>query len=412
MSSLPQSATMPGSAQLEQTNLAFKRLSYAEAVAYLVGTNVGAAILSLPYAARLGGFPAVVIVGVLSTLFAMISHLLIAETMLRTPKVTQLMGIFRTYVFRGTRGGWFLGFMFVVTIGVAIPALTAYVQGGAEALQVLFGLDHRVAVALFFVPGIAVVWLGLRAIGYVQKLFSLVLGCALIFLAAGSLVHPGFSFGRLLSFHASGLLPIIPVGVFTCMSQTSVPEIVRGLADRPRLIPRAIRTALLINLGFVLVVPMSIFGILSASEISPLATASWGLTLGKAGSMAANLFAFLALITSFWGTAGSILTNVVDIFRFPSDWDLRYRLVAFAITVAPSLVLIALNLAGFVELIQVAGGVGGVLLALLPIVAWKRARRQCARTPEYSIPDWLSGWIQWPMIVFYLGTLAVAAIFV
>lgn len=410
MTSMPRAIPASGSVQLEQSNLAFKRLSYVEAVAYLVGTNVGAAVLSLPYAARAGGYPAVIIAGLLSTAFSMISHLLIAEAMLRTPKVTQLMGLFRAYVFRGPRGGWYLGFMFLVTIGVAIPALTAYVQGGADALQGLLHLSPRAALALFFVPGIAVVWLGLRATGFVQKLFSLGLGCSLIFLTAASLLHPGFSFGRLLNFRLSGLLPIFPVGIFTCMSQTSVPEIVRGLADRPRLIPRAIRTALLINLGFVFVVPLSIFGVLAPSEISPLATVSWGTTLGAAGAGAANLFAFLALITSFWGTAGSILTNIVDILRFPSDWDLRYRLIAFGITVAPSLVLIALNLIGFVGLIQVAGGVGGVLLALLPIIVWKRARRLGTRSPEYCVPDWLGRWAPWPMTLFYLGSLAIAAI--
>lgn len=401
MSIQPLSPQATPAARLVEGNLAFRRLSFAEAVAYLVGTNVGAAILSLPYAARAGGYPAVLIVGVMSTLFAVLSHLLIAETMLRTPEVTQLIGLFRTYVFRGQTGRWYLGFLFAITIGVAIPSLTAYILGGAEAIRALTGLHHSAAVALFFVPGIAVVWLGLRATGYFQKVFSLLMGGVLVLLTAFSITRPQFMASRLLWFHPSGLLPILPVGVFTCMSQTSVPEIVRGLADRPALIPKAIRRALFINLAFVLIVPISIFGMLQPAGISPMATVAWGATLGKMGRLAANLFALLALITSFWGSAGSILTNVVDILRFPSDWNLRYRLLAFGITVLPSIALIIFNLAGFTGLIEIAGGVGGVLLATLPIWIWRRARKAGPRIPEYQVSDRVSRWAPWLMISFY-----------
>ncbi|MGI5853486.1 MAG: aromatic amino acid transport family protein [Bacillota bacterium] len=395
---------------LVETNLAFKKLSFSEAVAYLVGTNVGAAVLSLPYAARTGGFPAVIITAVLCTFFSMISHLFITEAMLRTPEVTQLTGLFRNYLFKGKAGRYYLGFLFAITIGVAIPALTAYILGGAEALQAVTGWQRSTCLACFFIPGIAVVWLGLGIAGKLQKIVSLAMGGIIIGLTVFSILRPDFEPSRLTVLYAPGIWPLLSVGIFTCMSQTSVPEIVRGLAHKPALIPKAIRTALLINLAFVIVIPISIFGLLNTQDISQVATVSWGKALGPVGFLVANVFAFFALITSFWGTAAAILTNIVDMFHFPSDWQIGSRLIAFAITVLPSIILIAFNLVGFVELIQIAGSIGGVLLALLPVLVWRKSCQTGIRIPEYQVPRFMAIYLPWAMCLFYVGALIAAAI--
>jgi len=408
--SLKPGSTAAANANLIETNLAFKKLSFGEAVAYLVGTNVGAAVLSLPYAARTGGFPAVIITAVLCTFFSLVSHLFIVETMLRTPEVTQLTGLFRTYLFKGKAGRYYLGFLFTITIGVAIPALTAYILGGAEALQAITGWQRSTCLACFFIPGTAVVWLGLGITGKLQKLVSLAMGGIIIGLTVFSILRPDFEPSRLAVFHAPGIWPLLSVGIFTCMSQTSVPEIVRGLAHKPVLIPKAIRTALLINLAFVIVVPISIFGLLQPQDISQVATISWGNALGPIGLYVANVFAFFALITSFWGSAAAILTNIVDLFRFPSDWQISSRLIAFAFTVLPSIILITLNLVGFVELIQIAGSIGGVLLALLPVLVWRKSCRTGVRIPEYQVPRWVGTILPWAMCLFYVGALIAAAI--
>ncbi|HAW70795.1 MAG TPA: hypothetical protein DCX37_06390, partial [Firmicutes bacterium] len=114
--------------------------------------------------------------------------------------------------------------------------------------------------------------------------------------------------------------------------------------------------------------------------------------------------------TSFWGSAAAILTNIVDLFRFPSDWQIRSRLIAFTITVFPSIILIALNLVGFVELIQIAGSIGGVLLALLPVLVWRKSCQTGARIPEYRVPGWARVSLPWAMCLFYFGALIAAAV--
>ncbi len=395
---------------LVETNLHFRKLTLNEATAYLVGTNVGAAILSLPFAARTAGYPGIVIAATVATIFAAVSHLYIAEAMLRTPEVTQLVGLFRAYLFRGRAARFYLWFLFLITIGVAIPSLTAYILGGSAAISALLGVSQRGATLLFFLPAAAVVWLGLRATGYVEKLASLLMGGVLVLLTVLSFLQPSFTYERLGAFSPAGIGAILPVAIFTCMSQAVVPELVRGLAHQPELIPKAIKRGLAINFAFVLFMPLSIFGLLEPMEFSEIATVSWGKALGPQAFVGANLFAFLALITSFWGTAGTILTNVVDFLRFPSEWRFGYRLVAFLVTVLPSMVIVAGGWIGFLGLIQIAGSVGGVLLALLPIPMLRRARSLGRREPEFTVGLPSHGLFQSAMVIFYVGVLVYAAV--
>jgi amino acid permease len=394
---------------LAEANLEFRRLTIPEAVAYLVGTNVGAAVLALPYAARHAGFLGALLACVLATLFSLVSHLYIAEAMLRTPAVTQLMGLFRTYLFRGRAAGLYLWFLFAITIGVAIPTLTAYVTGGANALASLAGISPWEAQVLFLLAGATVVWLGLKTTGFIQKLAGIAMGAVLVALAGLSVTYPGAQVSQALTFDLGALGPVLPIAVFTCMSQAVVPEITRGLADRPAVIPKVIRWSLLINLGFSLLVVFSIFVLVPGDRMAELATDSWGGALGVWGLRLAGAFALLALLTSFWGTAGTVLSNVVDLLRFPSDWHLGYRLIAFAITIVPSVVLVAGRFWGFVQLVQIAGSAGGVLLALLPIWVLRRSRLSGERSPEYVVSPLLGRPVQILMVVFYLGTLVLGA---
>jgi tyrosine-specific transport protein len=395
---------------LAETSLEFRRLTVPEAVGYLVGTNVGAAVLALPYACRHAGFAGAVIACVLATVFSLTSHLYVAEAMLRTTEVTQLTGLFRRYLFPGRAGRPYLVFLFVVTIGVAIPTLAAYVLGGGSALAGLTGVDERLGQALFLLAGAAVVWLGLKTTGFLQKLASLAMAGVLASLVGFSFSNPAADFSRAATFDLWGLGPVIPVAVFTCLSQAVVPEITRGLSDRPALIPRVIRWSLGINLAFSLLVTLSIFLIVPPEGMAQLATDSWGRALGTVGLRLASAFAFFALITSFWGTAGTLLTNVVDLLRFPSEWHLGHRVAAYLITIAPAVILVVGGFWGFVQLVQIAGAAGGIMLALLPILVLRRARRRGDRTPEYAVASWLGAPVQVLMLVFYVGALVLGAI--
>jgi len=193
------------------------------------------------------------------------------------------------------------------------------------------------------------------------------------------------------------------------MSQSIVPEVVRGLAHDPKSIVRAIKWGLGINLLFLLLFPVAIFGLQNPDAISQVVTLSWGRTLGPTIYLTVNLFALLALLTSFWASAGAVMGNVVEIMRADSEWNVGTRLAAFGVTVAPSLVLVFLGRLEFGDMIESAGAVGGVVLAVLPIFVLARARAASSRRPEYQVGALYSPIVKIALFVFYVGVLAYAA---
>ena len=84
----------------ERTAVPAKSLSFVEGVSMIVGTNIGAGVLSIAYASSKAGFLPLlfwlVVVGSLTT----VTMLYVAESTLRTRKHLQLSGLSHRYVGR------------------------------------------------------------------------------------------------------------------------------------------------------------------------------------------------------------------------------------------------------------------------------------------------------------------------
>jgi len=396
-------------AQFTQGALELKRITLFQAVMLLVGGNVGAAILSLPYAARVAGYPGTAIISVITTAFALVSHLYIVEIMLRTRRPTQLVGLMREYMQTEGRGVGWVVLMALLTAGIAIPSLTAYVIGGAEIIRAFVTVGPIAAGLMFVIPGAAVVWLGLRATGVAQQWASIIMGVALLVFALASALNPDFEFPRLARFVPGAMAAALPVGIFTSMSQGLTPEVVRGLSHEPENIPKAIFIGLAINLVFLLVFCAAIFGLLPFDAISEVVTVSWGKSLSLPIWAAVNSFALLALLTSFWGSALASMGNVIEALGFKSESALSSRIIAFTITVAPSVALVFAQRFDFRDMISTAGAVGGVVLAVLPIPILLRARAHSEREPEFTCGALFAAPVRAAVVLFYVGVLAYAA---
>lgn len=74
------------------------KLTVAQGVALIFGTNIGAGILSLPYAGKNGGFLALVIALLIAGTLTTISMLYVAEVSLRTKQPLQLSGLAEKYL--------------------------------------------------------------------------------------------------------------------------------------------------------------------------------------------------------------------------------------------------------------------------------------------------------------------------
>lgn len=89
----------------------------------------------------------------------------------------------------------------------------------------------------------------------------------------------------------------------------------------------------------------------------------------------ANIFALCAMMTSYWAVGGSMLTNIVDMFKFKSENHVPTRLISLACVALPPFILAYSGLVSFVDAIYLAGTFGGVIMSILPALMVNSARK-------------------------------------
>lgn len=294
----------------ERTAVPAKSLSFVEGVSMIVGTNIGAGVLSIAYASSKAGFLPLlfwlVLVGSLTT----VTMLYVAESTLRTRKHLQLSGLSKRYV-----GGFGALMMFLSVCVNSVGALTAYMTGSGKLLHSLFGISPALGSVLFFVPAAGVLYLGLKAIGRGEKFISIGMVVMISVLVIATLLKDTTRVGYLLDGNWLYMVPVFNVVAFCFSAQYIVPEMARGFADKPEKLPKAIMVGMALTFTLLALVPLSVISLNGLDNISDVATISWGRALGEWAFFSANLFALCAMLTSYWGLGGSFLTNIFDQFR-------------------------------------------------------------------------------------------------
>ncbi|PSJ79656.1 aromatic amino acid transport family protein [Neisseria iguanae] len=365
--------------------LKVEKITFAEGVSMIIGTNIGAGILSVSYAARKAGYLPLlfwlIVVGIITT----VTMLYVAEATLRTKQHEQLSGLAQRYV--GGFGSWL---MFASVTVNALGALIAYMNGSGDLMNSLFGIDRRLGSILFFIPAALVLGLGLKALGRSEKMITSLMVLMLLVLIGATLLFPNTDFSRLLDGNWMYMVPVFNLVVFIYCAQYIVPEIARGLSHTPKQLPKAIMTGMFCTFMLIALVPLSVISLTGLDNISQVATISWGKALGSWAFFIANGFALFAMLTSYWGIGGSFLTNIADRFSIPVDTNIKARIVAVAMVSLPPFALAYSGMVGFVDALYFAGVFSGVVLSILPYLIVRGARRQGNREPEWQCPGWMN----------------------
>ncbi|HGM6676220.1 TPA: aromatic amino acid transport family protein [Serratia marcescens] len=376
-----------------------KSLSFLEGVAMIVGTNIGAGVLSIAYASSKAGFLPLlfwlVLVGSLTT----ITMLYVAESTLRTRAHLQLSGLAKRYV--GGLGAWL---MFASVCVNSVGALTAYMTGSGKLLQSLFGISPALGSLLFFVPAAGVLYLGLKAIGRGEKFISIGMVVMLTALVAATLLKDTTQMRNLLDGDWRYMVPVFNVVVFCFSAQYIVPEMARGFADKPEQLPKAIIVGMAVTFILLAAVPMSVIALSGLDGISDVATISWGQVLGQWAFFSANIFALCAMLTSYWGLGGSFLTNIFDKFRLGNDELPLRRFGVLLLVVVPPFALAYSGLVSFVNALYFAGVFSGVILSIMPMLILRGARKHGDQTPR-----WQCNWITHPLLQISIVLLYLAS---
>lgn len=373
---------------VEEGALKVTKLTLYEAVAIIVGANVGSGILGLAYSSRLAGWPILVLWLAVAGLFTTFSMLYVAESALRTKKPLQLPGLAEKYV--GKVGSVLI---FISVCANSIGCMVAYTTGSGNILCTLLGLPNWAGSLLFTVPCVLVVWFGLKATGLWEKFMSTGMVVLLGIIVIASFLSGKADVSRAVYANWTYAVPLLSSAIFCYIAQYAVPELARGMRHTPKKLPVAIILGMFITGVLLTVVPLAVLSLTGAEEVTQVATLAWGQALGTWALYTANIFALCAMMTSYWAVGGSMLTNIVDMFKLKDEKDTKTRLIAIACTVLPPFILAYAGLVSFVDAIGWAGTFGGVIMSIVPVLMLNNARKKGDIEPE-----WKCGWYAHPAV--------------
>lgn len=373
---------------VEEGALKVTKLTLYEAVAIIVGANVGSGILGLAYSSRLAGWPILVLWLAVAGLFTTFSMLYVAESALRTKKPLQLPGLAEKYV--GKVGSVLI---FISVCANSIGCMVAYTTGSGNILCTLLGLPNWAGSLLFTVPCVLVVWFGLKATGLWEKFMSTGMVVLLGIIVIASFLSGKADVSRAVYANWTYAVPLLSSAIFCYIAQYAVPELARGMRHTPKKLPVAIILGMFITGVLLAVVPLAVLSLTGAEEVTQVATLAWGQALGTWALYTANIFALCAMMTSYWAVGGSMLTNIVDMFKLKDEKDTKTRLIAIACTVLPPFILAYAGLVSFVDAIGWTVTFGGVIMSIVPVLMLNNARKKGDIEPE-----WKCGWYAHPAV--------------
>lgn len=350
---------------IDKGTLLEKKLTVWQAACIITGYGVGSGVMTLPYLVDRAGIGWCALILITAFFFSYCMHMMLAELTIGSGQGTQIVSVFKKYLFRGKRGNIFVVSLFILTALVLTTNLAAYIAGGAEILEAA-GLPPLAAKLIFYVVAVAVVFFGLKILGMSEAVsVSIIIGIVLV-LAAASL----FNINNPLSFAAGApneLLAFFGMAMFSFVAFFSVPQAVEGLDRDPVKVRKAILIGLGLNLAFILVIVTC--ALVSSARITELAIIGWSEGIGMWAQLLGSAFIILAMLTTYW----SISLALSDIIEEQMKWNKR---LCWLLATLPSLLIVLLNLGSFLDIMRTAGGLIAILIAFLVVPAFRRCRRE------------------------------------
>lgn len=344
--------------------------NFNEAVATLVGTIIGAGVLGIPYAVNQAGFlPGLVLLLFLGGALMML-NLLLGEVTLRTHGTHQLTGYAGIYL-----GKWGKRIMTVVMLLVIYGGLLAYVIGEGVTLRALFGGNAFYWSLAFWAVSSMVLYYGLSIIKQFEFIMlTIIIGVvmAIAFFSFGEV-----NYGHLDELNLSNIL--VPYGVifFALLGAPAIPQVRQILLGNEKSMKKAIMVSMLVPIFIYALFALVVIGV-TGIQTTEVATVGLGNALGYKMVLLGNVFAMLAMGTSFL-TLGLAVKEV-----YMYDFNVR-RTLAWLYTVLIPVGLFLVGFQNFIDTIGLVGSVVGGLEGILIVLIFWQAIKKGKRKPEYTL---------------------------
>lgn len=359
----------------------------------VAGTTIGAGMLAMPLVAVGIGFSTMMLLLVGLWLLMSYTALLLVEVYQYNDPHTGLGSIAKRYL--GVGGQVITGLALLLLM---YALTTAYISGAGELLSATLSswIGHELSVTqgiiIFTVIGGAVVGIGTTSVDMINRLLFTAKVFFLIFMLVVMLPHVESVNLTSMPVAQGLILAAIPV-IFTSFGfHGSVPSIVsymNGDIKKLRIIfvvgsAIPLVAYILWQIATLGAIPTNTFmGIMAQqSGLNGLLTAIRDVVATPRVNIAVNLFAALALATSFLGVALGLFDYLADLFKRSNR--ATGRMQSSLLTFVPPLVC-ALYFPNFVQALAYAAIALSILALLLPaLLVWK-VRQEQNGTDKYKV---------------------------
>lgn len=346
--------------------------------ATLIGVTIGAGVLALPYAVAKAGFLTGIIDLLIIGFAMMIVNLCLGEITLRTKGNHQLTGYSEKYL--GKIGKHLMGASMVIGI---YGSIIAYVIGGGASLAQIFGGQTLLWSTIFYTIGAAIIYKGISALEESEFSMEVVKLCIFIIIVAMVFLSGKVSTQNLQTFDAWKLLTPYGVVLFAYLGTTAIPEMREEMKGHWKQLRTAIIAGSTIPIIVYLIFALAVVGI-GGDKTAEIATITIGQTLGTAGLILANLFAVLAMLTSFIALG----YGLQQMYNY--DYGVSKKTSWMLTCVVPA-ILLMLGAQSFSNILEITGAISGGLAGVLVVLMHSRSKNKSDRKPEYSINPTIIG---------------------
>ena len=325
-----------------------------EGLAILVGTQIGAGVLGLPYvASKVGFIPAFgILIGVM---LLMLFTALIVLKLSTEMRGAQMSTIAQKTL--GKLGGWT---MYLSILLMSFGALLAYVAGMGSVFASLFGVNETVGAIIFWVLASFVIYLGLEASGKAELILSYTMLVLFIGVAAMLLPHAKLENG--LYIEMGGILSMTGVAIFSLGCHTIIPDVYKGIGDYDKAKKVVIGAFLIPTILYAIF--MIVFLLVFGKGTPQIATQGIETLYGKIGNIIGNAIPLIAITTSYIGVGLAQQSNSREFLRLKKP-------IAWALTAVPPIAVYLMGIRNFADVLAFAGDTGDMLaFIILPILIW------------------------------------------
>ena len=379
------------------------RFSFLESTGVLLGHEVGAGILAIPYLASLNNWWDYIWILVVTLAINILLHLMIAELSLNN-KGAQFVECMRNELFKGkdNKTTKIVTWIIFAFLGLSVVInCTAYITGASSVLESWFNLPSWSAMLIYYALAGFIVMFGMKIVGVSEKISSYVLIGVILLFGVIMLIAPSSGSLTTQTLDKAGykvVLGLFSIVSFAMSAVMSVPTVVKGLNGDKKKIRWSIILSELINATLITILTVSTVLGAGAQNLSDNRPASVDLgdyldsvmetkSIGKSIQIFGYVFSLFAYSTSLWA-------NTLNLRDIISEQTKLNKKVSWVISSLPSLIIaLVVAIIGATTLSKLSTFAGGVqvLTSTAIVVSFMISRRKERIKSDFVIADTITG---------------------